>query len=151
VQLQVDVLTSIEIDRPSPEVAAYSMDPDNATSWYRNIERVEWKSPKPLRVGTRLAFVARFLGRRIAYTYEVMELAPNDRFVMATIEGPFPMATSYEWRGLPSGATRMALRNRGRPSGFGAIAAPVMQGAMRRANRADLERLKEILEAKTTS
>lgn len=143
--MTVDVTTEISIDRPRPEVAAYASDPDNATSWYRNIERVEWRSPRPLQVGSRIAFAARFLGRTIAYTYEVRELGA-DRFVMATSEGPFPMETTYSWTDAPGGGTKMTLRNRGEPSGFGRIAAPVMTGAMRRANRMDLERLKEILE-----
>jgi hypothetical protein len=40
----------------------------------------------------------------------------------------------------------MTLRNRGEPSGFAGIAAPVMARAMRRANTADLRRLKSVLE-----
>lgn len=143
--MEVDVVTEIEIARPPAEVAAYAADPDNATSWYRNIKRVEWKSPKPLQIGSKLAFVAQFLGRTIAYTYEVKELT-GDRFVMATSEGPFAMETTYEWSEAPGGGTKMTLRNRGRPSGFGKVAAPMMTGAMRRANKKDLERLKQILE-----
>lgn len=84
----VDVETRIEIGRPRNEVAAYACDPDNATAWYRNIESVEWKTPKPLAAGTRLAFAARFLGRGLEYTYEVREHEPGERFVMATAEGP---------------------------------------------------------------
>ena len=145
--MDVDVVTEIEIARPRPEVASYAAEPDNATEWYRNIETIEWRSPRPLQVGSRLAFVARFLGRTIAYTYEVEELAPGERFVMATAEGPFPMETTYTWADTAGGGTRMTLCNRGTPSGFGAIAAPVMAAAMRRANRADLRRLKRILEA----
>jgi hypothetical protein len=143
----VDVRTETEIARPRAEVAAYAVDPDNATHWYENIEAVEWKTPKPLAVGSRLAFVARFLGRRLAYTYEVSEHVPGDRFVMSTAEGPFPMETTYEWEDTPAGGTRMLLRNRGTPAGFSKIAAPVRASAMRRANRKDLERLKAILEA----
>ena len=66
---------------------------------------------------------------------------------MSTSQGPFPMETSYEWTDAPGGATRMTLRNRGRPSGFATIAAPALAAAMRRANRKDLARLKRILEA----
>lgn len=143
----VDVLTETVIERPREEVAWYAADPDNATAWYENIKHVEWQTPKPAGVGSRIAFKAEFLGRQLIYTYEVTEAVPGERFVMRTAEGPFPMETTYSWSDTPSGGTRMALRNRGRPSGFSKVAAPVMGAAMRRANRKDLTRLKAILEA----
>ena len=144
--MKVDVVTDVEIARPREEVAAYACDPDNATEWYANIEAVDWHTPRPLAVGSRIAFVARFLGRRLEYVYEVAGHEPGARFVMRTADGPFPMETTYSWEALPGGGTRMALRNRGEPAGFAGVAAPVMARAMRRANRADLRRLREILE-----
>jgi uncharacterized protein YndB with AHSA1/START domain len=144
--MPVDVVTEIEIDRPRDEVAAFASSPDSTTSWYRNIESARWKSDPPLAVGSQLEFVARFLGRRLAYTYEVTELVPGERLVMRTADGPFPMETTYTWEGTPSGVTRMTLRNRGEPAGFSRVARPVLEAAMRRANRKDLELLKETLE-----
>jgi uncharacterized membrane protein len=145
-EMAVDVVTEAVIDRPRAEVAGYASDPNNAPRWYVNIQSVEWKTPPPLGVGSRVAFVAQFLGRRLAYTYDVVELVPGERLVMRTAEGPFPMETTYRWEALGNGQTRMTLRNRGEPSGFGRLAAPLLAGAMRRANRKDLERLKSILE-----
>ena len=143
--MPVDVRTEIEIDRPPEVVAAYATDLDNATAWYENIESVEWKSPPPLAVGSRIAFVARFLGRRLEYTYEVREHVPGERLVMSTADGPFAMETTYSWERAARG-TRMTLRNRGQPAGFSRFAAPLLARATRRANRKDLERLKSILE-----
>ena len=142
----VDVVTEIEIARPRAEVAAYATDVGNAPAWYENIKSVEWETEPPLAVGSRVAFVAVFLGKRLAYTYEVRELVPAGRFVMSTAEGPFPMETTYEWSDTPSGGTLMRLRNRGEPSGCARLAAPVMGKAMKRANDKDLRQLKQILE-----
>jgi Polyketide cyclase / dehydrase and lipid transport len=127
-------------------VAAFAGDPTNAPQWYSNIKSVEWETPPPLAVGSRIAFVAHFLGRRIAYTYEVRELEPGERLVMGTSHGPFPMETTYRWEDTSAGGTRMSLRNRGEPLGFAKIGTPLVARAIARANRKDLQRLKALLE-----
>ena len=144
--MAVDVVTEITIERPRKEVAAFAADPSNATTWYKNIKAVEWETTPPAVVGSRVRFRARFLGRMLEYTYEVQEIQPGARFVMSTAQGPFPMETMYMWQDAGRGATQMSLRNRGEPSGFAAVTAPVMARAMRRANQADLQRLKALLE-----
>jgi uncharacterized membrane protein len=144
--MAVDVQTDIEIDRPRAVVAAYASDPDNATAWYQNIKSVEWKSSKPLAVGSRITFVAQFLGRTLSYTYEVRDLVPDERFIQSTAEGPFPMETTNTWDDTAAGGTKMKLRNRGDPTGFSQLMAPLMASAMRRADKKDLARLKAILE-----
>lgn len=144
--MAVDVSTEIVIARPRSEVASFAAEPDNAPKWYVNIKSAEWKTEPPLRVGSRFAFVAEFMGKRLEYTYEVVEWVPNERLVMRTAEGPFPMETTYIWRDAGEGSTRMTLRNHGEPAGFSKIMAPLMAGAMRKANTCDLERLKSLLE-----
>jgi len=126
-------------------VAAYAADPANTPEWYTNIRSVALLTDPPLAVGSRMDFVATFLGRRISYTYEVVELVPDERLVMRTADGPFPMETTYTWSDVPGG-TRMTLGNRGEPSGFARVTAPVMERAMAHATRKDLARLKAILE-----
>jgi hypothetical protein len=143
--MPVDVTTWTDIARPRAEVAAFAADPGNAPRWYENIESVRWETEPPAAVGSRMAFVARFLGRRLAYTYQVRELVAGERLVMSTAEGPVPMETTYTWADT-DGGTRMTLRNRGEPAGLTKLAAPAVTAAMRRANRKDLAQLKRILE-----
>ena len=144
--MHVDVLTEIVIERPRGHVYAYAANPDNAPEWYVNIKSVEWMTPPPMRVGSRIAFVARFLGRQIAYTYEIIELIPEERLVMRTAEGPFPMQTRYTWESIAEDRTRMTLQNLGNSTGFSRLVVPFMAKAMRRANEKDLSLLKQLLE-----
>lgn len=146
--MPVDVLTETLIQRPRAEVAAFVAEPSNAPVWYVNIKSATWETAPPLAVGSKVAFTAHFLGRKLEYTYEITEHRPGEKLVMRTAEGPFPMETTYTWEDAGAGGTRMTLRNRGEPSGFARIAAPMMTGAMRRANTKDLARLKGILEGR---
>jgi uncharacterized membrane protein len=144
--MAVDVSTSIVIERPRNQVALYAANPDNAPAWYEKIQSVEWKTHLAFGLGAQIAFVARFLGRRLTYTYEVVELVPGARLVMRTADGPFPMETTYTWESTAQGGTLMTLRNRGMPAGFSRLVAPFLTFAMRRANEKDLSRLKQLLE-----
>ena len=143
---KVDVTTTTTINRPVDVVSSFASDPDNVPKWYVNIKSVEWKTERPAAIGSRIAFVAQFMGRRLAYTYEIVELIPNEKLVMRTAEGPFPMETSYLWESIDESSTRMELRNRGEPSGFSALMTPLMSIMMRSANNKDLAKLKELLE-----
>jgi uncharacterized membrane protein len=144
----VNVLTEIIINKPLEQVAAYAANPDNAPEWYKNIKGAAWKTSKPLAKGSQIAFKAKFLGRQLAYTYEIREFIPGKRLVMRTAEGPFPMQTTYTWSALDEGTTQMTLRNAGEPSGFSKMAIPLIEIIMKKANVKDLKKIKEILESK---
>jgi hypothetical protein len=143
----VDGVTEIVIARPAEVVAAYAADPANAPAWYDNITSATWETSPPLRTGSRIAFTAHFLGRHLAYTYEITDFTPTERLVMRTAQGPFPMETTYTWQAIDDRSTRMTLRNHGEPAGFSKLTAPLMTIAMRRANRKDLANLRARLES----
>ncbi len=143
---KVDVVTEIVIEKPSEEVANYAGNPDNAPTWYVNIKSAEWQTPKPLVIGSLIAFKAKFMGKELAYVYEIVEWDPGKKMVMRTADGPFPMETTYLWKDIGNNRTMMTLRNAGTPSGFSKLFRPIMTSMMKKANRKDLQMLKDILE-----
>jgi uncharacterized membrane protein len=147
----VDVKTEILIDAPIEKVSAYASNPEHATQWYKNIKSAKWKSPKPLGVGSLIAFTANFLGRKLEYTYEIITLDPGKKLVMRTAEGPFPMETTYTWEDAGNHNTKMTLRNKGELTGFSKLVPRLISFMMRRANRKDLNKIKEILERRERS
>ena len=141
----VDVITSIEINAPVKRVIAYAMDQDNGPEWYINIKSVKWLTEKPVTIGSKFAFVAHFLGRKLSYVYEVVKFSDTE-MVMRTADGPFPMETTYQFERIDDSTTRMTLRNRGTPLGFSRLFSPFMSAMMRKANKKDLKAIKQIIE-----
>ncbi|WP_341357666.1 SRPBCC family protein [Rossellomorea sp. y25] len=143
----VDVLTEITIRCPLHKVSEYASDPENAPEWYVNIDSAEWLTDKPLSIDSQVAFKAKFLGKELSYVYEITEFIPGEKLVMKTANGPFPMETTYTWEALDEQVTRMTLRNQGKPTGFSKWVAPFMSTMMKKANKKDLKRIKDILES----
>lgn len=146
----VDVTVTRVMDAPRAEVADLAGDPSNAPRWYSNIRSVRWHGEPGVRLGAQVDFVARFLGRDLAYTYEITDLAPAERLVMRTTSGPFPMETTYLWWDEPDGPrgsrTGKSLRNAGAPRGFASLGSGAVAVAMRRAMTRDLQRLSLLLQ-----
>ncbi|WP_409343970.1 SRPBCC family protein [Paenibacillus sp. MBLB4367] len=142
----VNVLTEITINCPRGIASEYAANPDNAPEWYVNIKSAEWQTPKPLDIGSKISFKAQFLGRELAYIYQIVDYKPGESLVMRTVDGPFPMETTYTWESIEGNRTRMTLRNKGIPTGFSRLVAPFMSYMMRRANRKDLTKIKALLE-----
>ena len=141
-----DVQTEIIIHKAADVVAEYAMNPDNAPEWYANIKSAEWRTAKPLVMGSQIAFKADFLGRQLSYVYEITEIVPNHKLIMKTADGPFPMETTYIFEAIDSKVTKMTLRNRGNPSGFSKFLSPFIELMIKGANKKDLRRIKKILE-----
>ncbi|MBH0174277.1 SRPBCC family protein [Fictibacillus sp. 23RED33] len=142
----VDVRTEISINRPIDVVAHYAADPYHAPQWYDNIKAIEWVTMKPLQLGSKMAFIAYFLGRKLEYVYEVTDYVPGKKLVMTTANGPFPMQTTYTWNTENVGVTKMTLQNKGVPTGFSKMVTPFMSFMMKKANKKDLLKIKQILE-----
>ena len=90
VPMMVDVVTETVIRHPIDEVAAFASNPDHVREWYVNIKEVEWKTAPTRRCGLPRGVVATFMGRRLLYTYEIVELVPGERLVMRTARRAVP-------------------------------------------------------------
>jgi uncharacterized membrane protein len=142
----VDVEVEATIARPRAEVAAFAMTPENETRWIGGIAASRMVTAPPLRVGSEVARVASFLGRRIDYALRVVEHEPGRIIVMDSVRGPFPMRVTYAFADDAGGGTRVRNRVEGEATGFYGLAAPLMAGAVRRSLRRDLATLKRIME-----
>lgn len=60
--MPVDVQVETTIAAPRERVAAFAGDPGNTPRWYANIKSVDWVTPPPVALGSRMTFVAYFLG-----------------------------------------------------------------------------------------
>src|SRR5260370_38929043 len=79
---------AVEINRPIDEVFAYMTDLTKMPEWNSLVEEVR-SSETPVRRGTKISTRARFLGRKIESTLEVVEHVPNKTFAQRT-DKPFP-------------------------------------------------------------
>jgi uncharacterized membrane protein len=141
----IDVTAQVEIARPRPEVAAYMTDPANDPAWIGGVREVRLVTPPPVAVGSRVARVASFLGRRVEYVNEIVELDPGRVLDMRSVKAPFPMRVTYSFDD-GGGATIVRNRVRGDPGGFFALFGPLLAPLVRRSVQGDLERLRAVLE-----
>lgn len=150
----MDVTVATVFEAPRAVVARISGDPGQAKRWYGNVRSVRWAGEPDLVEGAQMDIVTHSLGRNRAHTYRVVELVPDERLVMRTEQGPFPMETTYSWwdedpvDGSPR--TGMSLRNAGRANAMTSLASGAVTLGMKRAMRRDLERLRLLLREEPT-
>ena len=145
--MPVDVQVEVVINKSRGEVAAYAMDPKNDPIWISGIVEAKALTEPPMSLGTQVARLAKFLGKRIEYVLEVVEYEPNSLLAMKSVKGPFPMEVSYWFQESPGG-TLAEIHVQGEASGFySKINGPVMSLAVKRNVTKDLKRLKKLLES----
>jgi uncharacterized membrane protein len=144
--LSTDVTVEQRIDRPREEVAAYACDWRNDPTWIRALDDVRLVSDGPFGVGSRVARVASFLGRKIEYVNEIVEWDHGKRLVMKSVKAPFPMTVIYEFEDAGDGNAVMRIYTGGDASGFYRVAGPMLNAAVKRGVKGDLAQLKQLLE-----
>jgi hypothetical protein len=142
--MAIDVTAESTIARGREYVAAFAMEAENDTRWIGGISSARRLTQGPTAIGTRVERVAHFLGRRVEYVMEVVELEPSERIVMRSIRSPFPMQVTYSFEDADAATV---ARVEGGPEGFYRIAGGLMAPAVKRNIQADVKRLKQIMES----
>ena len=139
---------SIEIRRPLNEVFDYVANPENLPEWSSLAIEVK-DAPEPLNEGDTFTTVGKFLGRRFETPFERASYEPNRRYTDRAARGPIPdQEWTYTFEEVSEEATRLTRAAEGEPGGFFKLADPLIERALKRQVRADLETLKDLLEAR---
>jgi uncharacterized membrane protein len=148
--MSIDITAAVVVRRPLAEVAAYMIDPTHDPEWIGGVREVRMETPPPLAVGSRVARVASFLGKRVEYVNEVTELDPERVLDMRSVKAPFPMRVTYTFEAVDGETPATTVRNRvrGAPGGFFALFGPLLGPLVKRSVQKDLERLRDGLEAR---
>jgi hypothetical protein len=144
--MPIDVSTWIEVTRPADTVAGLQFDPDHDPRWIGGVDSTERLTHGPLDVGSRVRRLGRFMGRRIEWVMEIVEIVPARRLAMHAVRSPFPMDVTYEIE-PSSGGSRVGIRVQGEAYGLFRLFGPLLGPMVRRSVAGDLRRLKALVES----
>ena len=136
---------SIIINRPVGEVFDFVTDPAKNAQWQEGLVESRLASPGPMKAGSQVVDVRKFLGRDMESTLEVTALEANKRFVQKVITGPLPFEIIQTFEPSVSG-TKLTVLAQGEPGGFFKLAAGMVQKQLQNQIEGDAERLKKALE-----
>jgi uncharacterized protein YndB with AHSA1/START domain len=135
----------VEIDRPVEEVFRYFTDVARIPEWNSMVEEMT-PSELPIRVGSTAKIRMRLLGRTIEATQEVLVFEPNRKLVVRT-PAPIAVTDTIAFEPLGAGRTRLTYGSAGQTGGFFKLADPIVARVAKKQLAAQLETLKELLEA----
>ena len=141
----IRVETSVHIDRPSDEVFAFISNFENNPLWQSGQIEARFTSEGPLQVGSTYDQVAKFLGRQIVSTFEVLEYEPGRKVKATSIAGSFPITFTRMVEPAGGGANVSAVVE-GDSSGFFKLAEPLLARMVQRSVEMDYRNLKRIME-----
>jgi carbon monoxide dehydrogenase subunit G len=139
---------TVRIDRPPADVFRYLTDVEKAPEWQSSA--LEVSAEGEIGVGARIREIRNFLGRRAESTLEVTEYEPGRKFSLRVLSGPLPFEVRHTL--VPDGeGTRLDWVAEADTSRFPKLAVLMMAGTAERQFKADLERLKRVLEGDAQS
>ncbi len=144
----ISIRNEIVINKPILEVSNYASDPTNSIKWCKRIISVQWKTPKPIQLNSKISYKSKFMGGLISYTYEVVFFQENKKLMVKIKEGVLPLSTTFHWNSIDENSTIMTITTVGKPKMFSSILSPFVSLVMKQRSQKDLKKLKETLENK---
>ncbi len=144
----IEVPVAIEVDLDPVSVFAYWAEWSNNPEWQKGMERCEWTSEPPLRLGSTYDQHARFLGRPIVSSFEVVEFEPDRLVRIRTTKSTLPLDITRRVEPGKSGGTVLNALIKGEPAGLMKLFNGLTARMVRSNVEADYARLKELLNAK---
>ena len=141
------VVASTTIKRPVEEVFAVVSDATTGPKWRPSLLSVTKTSEGPTGVGTTYRSTGTMFGRHQDIEHTVTEFDVNRRFAV-TATKPFPITITMALEPTADG-TRLDMFADAKPGGFFRLAQPLMMAIGGRRNQSDLEKLRDLIEAKT--
>jgi magnesium-protoporphyrin O-methyltransferase len=139
------------IHRSPDEVFAFLENRANDTAWMASVMESQWLDlgDRP-RQGRRGRMVIKLFGRRMHFLDEVTDYLPGHRIAHRTVEGPLPLNTACICEPTERGCLATVVGELDRiPGGWvGRLAAPLLERVFHHGFKADLDRLKVLLEAR---
>jgi len=142
----IKIENSVVINRPIEDVFAFTTDIEKRTQWMGELQESKKTSEGPLGVGTTFTSVVGFLGRRIETTMEVTEYEPNRKLGFKSTSGPIPSEVALTFESI-EGGTKVTIALQGEVGGFFKVAEPIAARMFKRQRAADMNNLKDLLEA----
>ena len=137
---------NLVINRPVEEVFAFISNPENLPRWRAGTLDIKRNSSEPFGMGSVVGGRFTFLGRPFDGNLEIIAHEPHRRYGTRLTEGPFPLEARYTLEPAGNG-TDLTLVIEGEPGGFFKLAEPLVVSLAKRSYEADLNNLKEMLEA----
>ena len=138
--------STLDIARPADDVFAVISDFSRNPEWQGGMRSAEWTSEPPVAVGSTYDQVARFLGRDVITSFEVVAHEPGRSITIESRQSSFPITVTRSVEPIDETHTRVVADFDGRPGRFFGLLGPLLQRLAERSVREDYARLKELLE-----
>ena len=136
---------SIEIERPVEEVFDFISQPENFPLWQESLLEIRREAKGPLRVGSEVTEIRRFMGRKMETTWTCTEHEPCERSSIEEDEGLVPFKGTFELEALGGSTLFTWTVETPGPRGI-KVPGAIVGRMVRRQLAVDSERLKELLE-----